>query len=89
MRRSRTANANDNNLFALLANAIDQRNKIAVASAKDELPDIRVGVQRLHRIDTQVHVDAIFDRPACAAHIAIVVVRRHVHRLDTICIQRT
>ena len=87
VRRSGTPDADHDHLFALLADAVDQGDKIAVAGGQHEFGDIRVGIQRFHCVDAEVHVDAVLDRAAGAAHLAIIVIGRHVHRLDAVGIQ--
>ena len=88
MGRSRAANADDNHFFALLADAVDQGNEIAVTGGQHELGDVRVGEQRLHRVDAEVHVNAILDRAASAAQLAVIIIGRHVHRLDAVGVER-
>ena len=83
------ADPDHNHFFALLTNRIDQRDKIAVAGGKHELGDVGIGVQGLHCFDAKLHVDAILDRAARAAHIPVVIVGRHIHWLDAIGVQRT
>ena len=80
--------ADHHGVLAELADGVDQRDEVAVAGDQHVGLDVRIGVERLHHVDAQVHVDAVLDRPAGAALVAVVVVGRHVDRLDAVGVQR-
>ncbi len=84
-----TADADNIDLFALLANTIDQGDKITITSHQHKASDIRIGKESLHRIDTEIHIDAILDRTARPPHILIVIVGRHVDWFDRVGVERT
>ena len=87
MCRCRTTDTDDDHILALLSNAVHQGNEVPIAGGQHELLDVGVGVQRAHRIDAQIHVDAVLDRAAGTPQITIVVVGRHIHRFDAIGVE--
>ena len=68
---------------------MDERDEVTIARHQDKAPDIWIGKERLHRVDTEIHVDAILNRTSNPANILIVVVGGHVDRLNRICVERT
>ncbi len=88
VRAGRPTNADDDHIFAVLPDRVNQRDKVTVAGHQHKLIDVGLGVQRAHRVDAEMNIDAVFDRTPGAANFAVIMVGGNVHRLNAVGEQR-